>query len=141
MAVSGMVCLLALRDAPSTSSTFALQYGLFVMLMVLAIPVAWMHYYTLMVLVYWIVVWHHSESVLTLRRAAAYAVSFAFIAYGNFRSFNYPEDYGAVTLLLGSYKLYAILLLLVLLTTEIIRHRSTWAAPWLALWRRLQPAK
>ena len=141
MAVSAMVCLLALRDAPSTSSTYALQYGLFVMLMVLAIPVAWMHYYTLMVLVFWIVVWHHSESVLTLRRAAAYAVSFAFIAYGNFRSFNYPEDYGAVTLLLGSYKLYAILLLLVLLTTEIIRHRSTWAAPWLALWRRLQPAK
>ena len=93
-----------------------------------------------MVLVFWIVVWHHADGTLSLRRAAAYAVSFGFIAYGNYRSFNYPEDFGAVTLLLGSYKLYAILLLLVLLTTEVVRTRGTWATWWVSLWRRLQPA-
>ncbi|MFM2308245.1 MAG: hypothetical protein RLY87_365 [Chloroflexota bacterium] len=145
MLVSAVVCVLALRDAPVQSSVYAIQYGLFVMLMVLAIPVAWMHYFTLLVLVYWLVVWHFGESTLSLRRAGAYAVSFAFIAYGNYRSFNYPEDYGAVTLLLGSYKLYAILVLLVLLAGEILRSQSRWASGWVELWetlrRRLQPTE
>lgn len=145
MGVSAGVCLLALRDAPAQSSTYAIQYGLFVLLMVLAIPVAWMHYFTLLVLVYWIVVWHYADTTLSLRRAGAYALSFGFVAYGNYRSFNYPDDFGAVTLLLGSYKLYAILLLLVLLTSEVLRSRTRWASAWLALLqqlrRRLHPAE
>ena len=145
MGVSAGVCLLALRDAPAQSSTYAIQYGLFVLLMVLAIPVAWMHYFTLLVLVYWIVVWHYADTTLSLRRAGAYALSFGFVAYGNYRSFNYPDDFGAVTLLLGSYKLYAILLLLVLLTSEVLRSRTCWASAWLALLqqlrRRLHPAE
>lgn len=137
-AVSAVVCLLALKETPAQSSATALQYGLFVLLMVLAIPVAWMHYYTLMLLVFWMVVWHHRDHTLSLRRAGAYAVAYAFIAYGNYKSFNYPDDFGAITLLLGSYKLYAIVLLYVLVVSDIMRTPGAWATGWLAVWDRLR---
>ena len=51
-ALSALACWISMRPARSDSTIFALQYAQFLLLMVLAVPAAWMHYETLLVLVF-----------------------------------------------------------------------------------------
>ena len=100
--------------------------------MVVAIPVAWMHYSTLLILVFLILFWHYRERAIRIAPASVIAMSFALIAFGNFRSFNYPTNLGIVTLLMGSFKFYAMMMLAVLMLREIWITPVPWAATWLA---------
>ena len=147
MLVSAGVCLLALRDFPRESSAYALQYGLFMLLMVLAIPVAWMHYTALLIMVFIMVWWHYRERMLGLGQVGVAGLSFGLLAFGHHMSFGYPEYYGIVTLLLASYKFFGMLLLLGLITYELWQADASWAPEWrqdLGKWwaviRRAQPA-
>lgn len=130
--LSALVCLAALRDVPEDESAFAVQYGMFVILMVVAIPVAWMHYTTLLLLVFFIMVWHYHNQQVPLVMVAGLAVSYALVAFGNFRSFNYPTHLGIVSILLGSYKFYGIMLLTFLMLGTIWQRHESWAMRWRA---------
>jgi hypothetical protein len=147
MVLSAAVCIVALREFPRTSSAYALQYGLFMILMVVAIPVAWIHYTTLLIMVFIMIWWHFRDRLLPFGVFGAIGMSYALIAFGNYRSFGYPEYYGFITLLMMSYKFYGIVLLTGLIFYELLRHDVAWAPGWrqdiVHWWRiiwRMQPA-
>lgn len=147
MVLSAAVCIVALREFPRTSSAYALQYGLFMILMVVAIPVAWIHYTTLLIMVFVMIWWHFRDRLLPFGVFGVIGMSYALIAFGNYRSFGYPEYYGFITLLMMSYKFYGIVLLTGLIFYELLRHDVAWAPRWrqdiVHWWRiiwRMQPA-
>jgi Glycosyltransferase family 87 len=122
-AISGLISLLAcwltMRPADGRSTAFALQYGQFLLLMVLAVPAAWMHYETLLVLVFAVLLLHLREREVGLGRASALALGFALVSYGNQWSFNGTTVMGVLTVLGVSYKFYGMLLLGAVLTSEL----------------------
>lgn len=132
--LSALVCVITFRDTPARSSAYALQYSLFIVLMVVAVPVAWMHYATMLLLVFLIVFWHFYSRNITLRLASAFALSYALVAFGDFRSFNYPADLGIVTIIMSSYKFYGMLLLFIMLLYSTWHHTSGWSTTWLKDW-------
>jgi hypothetical protein len=122
--LSGLVvlfaCALALRPARSDSTLFALQYGLFLLLMVLTVPAAWMHYETLLFVPFAALLLHLRDRPVPLPRAALLALAFALIAYGNQWSFYDGTIMGALTITGVSYKFYGMLLLGGLLSYELL---------------------
>jgi hypothetical protein len=110
-AVILLACVAALRPADSRSSLFALQYGQFLLLMVLVVPAAWMHYETLLFLPFAALLVHERERTIEPGRTFALALSFALIAYGNQWSFYNGTVMGTLTILGVSYKFYGMLLL------------------------------
>ena len=123
-AISGAVvlvaCGLTLRPAKADSTLFALQYGQFLLLMVLTVPAAWMHYQTLLFVPFAGLLLHLRGRRVALPRAAALALSFALIAYGNQWSFYDGTIMGALTIAGISYKFYGMLLLGGLLAAELL---------------------
>lgn len=105
------VCALALIPFDRRSPAFALQYGLFLLLMVLCVPAAWMHYETLLVIPFAAMLLHLWGQRTPLGYALALGLSFALIAYGNQWSFFNGTVTGVLSLLGISYKLYGMLLL------------------------------
>jgi hypothetical protein len=95
-------------------------------------PVAWMHYSTVLILVFLILFWRYREISLRIAPASVIAMSFALIAFGNFRSFNYPINLGIVTILMGSFKFYAMMMLAILMLREIWVTPAPWAQAWIA---------
>lgn len=136
--VCAVVCLVAVRDTPAHTSIFALQYGLFIILMVVAIPAVWMHYTTMLIVVFLIVFWHYRDQSVHLVMVSIYALGFALIAFGDYRSFNYRVDYGLVTTMMSSYKLYGMLLLLGAICYDVWRHTTTWSHAWMTVWQKLR---
>ena len=130
MLVSAGVCVVALREFPRDSSAYALQYGLFMILMVVAIPVAWIHYTTLLIMVFIMLWWHYHDRLLPFGAFSVAGMSYALIAFGNYKSFGYPEYYGFVTLLMMSYKFYGIVLLTALIVYELLHIETVWAPRW-----------
>jgi len=106
-----VVCALALIPTDGRSPAFALQYGLFLLLMVLCVPAAWMHYQTLLVLPFAAMLLHLQGRRAPLGFLLALGLSFALIAYGNQWSFFNGTVTGVLSLLGISYKLYGMLLL------------------------------
>ncbi len=121
-AVSLAVCVLALRPASRESTGYALQYGLFLLLMVLASPAAWMHYETLLVIPFGALILHLRDRTVSLTYASALALSFALIAYGNQWSFYDGTIHGMLTVAGVSYKFYGMLLLGGILAVEALRE-------------------
>ncbi|MGQ9925617.1 MAG: glycosyltransferase family 87 protein [Chloroflexaceae bacterium] len=109
--VALVVCALALIPADGRSPAFALQYGLFLLLMVLCVPAAWMHYQTLLVLPFAAMLLYLRGRRAPLGFLLALGLSFALIAYGNQWSFFNGTVTGVLSLLGISYKLYGMLLL------------------------------
>ncbi len=105
------VFALALIPADRRSPAFALQYGLFLLLMVLCVPAAWMHYETLLVIPFAALLLHLWGRQAPLGYLLALGLSFALIAYGNQWSFFNGTVTGVLSLLGISYKLYGMLLL------------------------------
>jgi len=105
--------------------------------MVIAIPVAWIHYATILILPMLLLLNHYRTQELSLMRSLMVMVSYGLIAFGDQRSFNYMYDLGAVTLFLSSYKFYGMALLTSLLLYEVWQGRVSWGAQWLALGRRI----
>ena len=131
--VSAIVCLLSLRPSEPRSTTFALQFCMYLLLMVFAVPAAWMHYETLLLLPFGVLLVHLREREIPLWRAALLALSFGLVCYGNQWSFNGTAVMGVLTIAGVSYKFYGMLLLYGLMAGEIL-------AGWQPSWRDLRAA-
>lgn len=128
-AISGLFVLaalaLSLRPATSQSTRFALQYGLFLLLMVLSVPAAWMHYQTLLLVPFATLLLHWRARQVPLGFAMLLGISFALIAFGNQWSF-YDRSIGGFLSVLGvSYKLYGMLLLAGLMGLTILERKAS----------------
>lgn len=130
--ISLAVCILALRPAPREETGYALQFGMFLLLMVLAVPAAWMHYETLLIVPFGALLLHLRERAVSLPYAAILGLSFALIAYGNQWSFYDGTIHGMLTIAGVSYKFYGMLLLGGVLTAEILREPAPAVLPRLA---------
>jgi len=130
--VSLAVCILALRPTSRNSTGYALQYGMFLLLMVLASPAAWMHYETLLVVPFAALILHLRERSVSLLYATLLALSFALIAYGNQWSFYDGTIHGILTIAGVSYKFYGMLLLGGVLAFEALREPAPALLPHLA---------
>jgi hypothetical protein len=120
-------CALALRPADRRSPAFAVQYGLFLLLMVLAVPAAWMHYQTLLVVTFGALLIHLRERRVALGYAIALGLSFALISYGNQWTFFGGGAAGALAVAGVSYKLYGMVLLLALGAAALLVDRPAGA--------------
>ena len=118
-----LACYVSLRPARPTSTTYALQYSLFLLLMVLVVPAAWMHYETLLFIPFASLILHWRERAIALSRVAALALAFALIAYGNQWSFYDGTVMGVLTIIGVSYKFYGMLLLGGVLTAPLLEER------------------
>ena len=138
LAMIALSALVTMRDVPAKSSLAALQYGLFVMVMALAIPVAWVGYQVPLYLIWLMVVWYVLTHQLSIARMSILAASFAVIGFGNFLSFVFRLDVGVVATIIDSYKLYGMLALLVMMWVLVWQERVSWGREWLADGQRLQ---
>jgi uncharacterized membrane protein len=133
MVISGLVgllaCLLALQPSEPRSTRFALQYGQFLLLMVLVVPAAWMHYETLLFVPYAALLLHLRDRRIGLGRAVALAASFGLVAYGNQWSYFDGTVMGALTVAGVSYKFYGMLLLGGVLAGTLLEERAVLRAP------------
>jgi len=132
LGISGLIglagCVLVLPPARSRDTSFALQYSLFALLMVLVVPAAWMHYETLLFLPFAALLQHVADREMSLPRAVALALSFGLIGYGNQWSFYDGTVMGILTIAGVSYKFYGMLLLGgVLAATLLAEHVPAWA--------------
>ena len=134
MAFSAVVTM---RDVPADSSLAALQYGLFVMVMALAIPVAWVGYQVPLYLIWVMVLWYAITQQVSIARVSILAASFALIGFGNFLSFVFRLDVGIVATIIDSYKLYGMLALLGMMWFLVWQERTSWGREWLADGHRL----
>src|SRR5262249_60472398 len=101
-------------------------------LMVLAVPAAWMHYETLLFVPFGVLLLHLHDRRVALPRAAALALSFALIGYGNQFSFYTGTVMGILTIAGVSYKFYGMLLLGGVLVAELLAERAPLELPrWL----------
>ena len=92
------------------NSQFSICFGLFITLMILAVPAAWMHYEAALILPFALLLIYGGDA-LTPGRATALAIAYALISYGNQWSFFNGEVLGGLSILGYSYKFYGMLLL------------------------------
>jgi hypothetical protein len=138
MALSGLVallgCGLALGATRPRTTAFALQYSVFLLLMVLVVPAAWMHYETLLFVPFGALLLHLRDRMVALPRAAALALGFALIGYGNQFSFYTGTVMGILTIAGVSYKFYGMLLLGSMLAVTLLEERAPLELPrWLPM--------
>ncbi|MFM2032669.1 MAG: hypothetical protein RLZZ297_1434 [Chloroflexota bacterium] len=119
--VIAVVCLIALRSYPRDSTVSALQYGMFVVVLVCAVPAAWVHYQTVLVAVVLWLAEHLRTRRLSVCAAYVTATALAVLGFGNQWSFHSRADYGVLTTAGVSYKLYALLVLLGVLGWLVIQ--------------------
>jgi len=81
--VAGASTLVAARRAERGANSAALSFGLFLVVMVLAVPAAWIHYETVTILTFLLLVGSAAEPPLPARLAFAVSLAFGLIAYGN----------------------------------------------------------
>jgi len=113
---------MALAARPShRSSRYALQFGLFPLLMVLAVPAAWMHYETIVILPLVALVWNAAAERFSPPEAFVGALGFGLVAYGNQWSFFDGTSGPGLPLLALSHKLYGLLILFGLTSARILR--------------------
>lgn len=130
--VALVACMLALRPTSRDSTGYALQYSMFLLLMVLASPTAWMHYETLLIVPFGALILHLRERSVSLPYATLLALSFALIAYGNQWSFYDGTIHGILTIAGVSYKFYGMLMLGGVLAYEALREPAPALLPYLA---------
>jgi uncharacterized membrane protein len=113
LAVAG-ASWLALRPAEQESPHFMLQYGIYIVLMVLTVPAAWMHYQTIVIVPFFALLLYSATRAhgLPRWRAALLGVAYALIGYGNQWNFFDGTLTGHLTFLGVSYKFYGLVLLL-----------------------------
>jgi hypothetical protein len=138
IALSGLVallgCGLTLGAARPRTTAFALQYSVFLLLMVLIVPAAWMHYETLLFVPFGALLLHLRDRMVALPRTAALALGFALIGYGNQFSFYTGTVMGILTIAGVSYKFYGMLLLGSVLAAILLEERAPLELPrWLPM--------
>jgi len=137
LVIIALSAVVTMRDVPADSSLAALQYGFFVMVMALAIPVAWVGYQVPLYLIWVMVLWYAITQQISIARVSILAASFALIGFGNFLSFVFRLDVGVVATIIDSYKLYGMLALLVMMWVLVWQERVSWGREWLADGHRL----
>jgi hypothetical protein len=95
-------------DVPNLQSPIA--FSLFVTLMILSVPAAWMHYEATLILPFALLLIYGGDAI-TPGRAVAIALAYALVSYGNQWSFFNGEVLGGLSILGYSYKFYGMLLL------------------------------
>ncbi|NJP04346.1 MAG: DUF2029 domain-containing protein, partial [Chloroflexaceae bacterium] len=120
LALLGLAVALAWRHVPASSTRLPLLFGLFVLLMVLAVPAAWMHYQTITILTFFSLLLASQHAGMTRWQAAMLGLAYALIAYGNQWSFYNNSITSGLTVLGTSYKFYGLLLLLVLVLWQLV---------------------
>ncbi|MDQ5854679.1 MAG: DUF2029 domain-containing protein [Chloroflexota bacterium] len=119
MLVMALSLLLAARPFDQRSSRYALQVCLVMVVMVFAIPAAWMHYATITIPAFAILLWHATAQPFRVGQAAALAMAFGLIAYGNqWRFFTGTLNPG-LPLLALSFKGYGLAILWGLMANTI----------------------
>lgn len=103
---------LAWQGAERDSPRYMLQFSTFVILMVLVVPAAWMHYQTIVILAFVSILVYAGDLGLFRWGAALTGVAYALIAYGNQWSFYGNKTMGILTVTGISYKFYGLILLL-----------------------------
>jgi alpha-1,2-mannosyltransferase len=121
-AVAFGACVLSFRPTERKTTTFTLQYSQFLLLMVLVVPAAWMHYETLLFIPFAALLLDKRDQTVGLLWAAALAASFGLIAYGNQWSFYDGTVMGVLTVAGVSYKFYGMLLLGGLLAGRLLNE-------------------
>ena len=109
--IAGASTLVAVRRTERGSSAAALSFGLFLVVMVLAVPAAWIHYETVTILAFLLLAWRAAERPLTTGLAFAVSLAFGFIAYGNQWTFYDSSPRPGLTALWLSRELYGLVLL------------------------------
>jgi hypothetical protein len=110
---------LSLLPADRSSPRYMLQFGVFVVLMVLVVPAAWMHYQTIVVVAFLGLLLYTAEFGMSRWMAALAGLSYALIAYGNQWSFYANKIMGGLTVLGVSYKFYGLVLLLIVIVAAL----------------------
>ena len=117
--VAGATLLAAARRSDVRSPVRALQFAAFLVAMLLAVPAAWMHYSTLTVLPFVLLVWDAARRPFSRGEAFAAALAFGLVAYGNQWSFFDGRPAPGLGILALSLKLYGLLALWSLLLRRI----------------------
>lgn len=124
LALGGAVLLMR-RPADLRSPRFVLQFSIFIILMVLAVPAAWMHYQTITILPFFGVLLYSTEQGRLPRgQAALLGIAYALVAYGNQWSFYTGHVLGGLTVLGVSYKFYGQVLLLSITAACLLELKS-----------------
>jgi hypothetical protein len=84
---------------------------MFLVVMVLAVPAAWIHYETVTILAFLLLAWSATDRPLTAGLAFAVSLAFGFIAYGNQWTFYDSSPRPGLTALWLSRELYGLVLL------------------------------
>ena len=109
--VAGVSTLVASRRAERGSSAAALSFGVFLVVMVLVVPTAWIHYETVTILTFLLLAWSAAERPLSAGLAFAVSLAFGLIAYGNQWTFYDGSPRPGLTALWLSRELYGLVLL------------------------------
>jgi alpha-1,2-mannosyltransferase len=109
--VAALSAWAASRPSDRRSSLFSLQFGLFLVVMVMAVPAAWIHYETVTILAVLILAWRAADAPLGTAGAFAAAAGFGLVAYGNQWSFYDGSPRPGLTTLALSRELYGLTLL------------------------------
>jgi hypothetical protein len=100
-----------------------LLFGLFVIIMVLAVPAAWMHYQTITILSFFAVLVYSAREGLPRWQAALFGIAYALVSYGNQWSFYNTRITSGLTILGISYKFYGLLLLFVVIVACLVQEQ------------------
>jgi hypothetical protein len=109
--VAGASAWVAARPAERRSAAAAVPFGVFLVVMVLAVPAAWIHYETVTIVTFLLVVWSAAERPLTTALGLAVSLAFGLIAYGNQWTFYDGSPRPGLTALGLSREFYGLLLL------------------------------
>jgi hypothetical protein len=101
----------AARSPDARSTAAALSFGAFLVVMVMAVPAAWIHYETVTIVTFLLLVWSAGERAVSPGLAFAVALAFGLVAYGNQWTFYDGGPRPGLTALALSRELYGLGLL------------------------------
>jgi alpha-1,2-mannosyltransferase len=109
--VAGASAWVAARRGGARTSAEGLLFGVFLVVMVLAVPAAWIHYETVTILAFLLVARTAADRPLSPAAAFAVAAAFGLVAYGNQWTFYDGSPRPGLTVLGLSREFYGLVLL------------------------------
>lgn len=97
-------------SAIQRSPLLPFQFSLFIVLMIMAVPTAWMHYHTITIFVFATFILFTNDPI-PLAQVIILSAAYALLSYGNQWSFFNDDVMGRLSILGYSYKFYGLLLL------------------------------
>jgi len=109
--VAGVSAWVAARPADPRSAAAALPFGVFLVVMVLAVPAAWIHYETVTIVTFLLLVGSAGERPVSPGLTFVVALAFGLVAYGNQWTFYDGAPRPGLTALALSREFYGLALL------------------------------